>query len=64
MLLPGIAGSLAAVTISDQFVPNIKFELRFWLLTVLMLMLSLAVKSLTREAGTKTSGSVSTARGD
>ncbi len=45
MLLPGIAASLVALTISDQFVPNVKYELRFWLMTILMLMLSFAARA-------------------
>ena len=43
-LLPGIAASLAALTVSDQFVPNVKYELRYWLLTFLMLMVAFAVR--------------------
>ena len=42
MLLPGVSASLAALTISDQFVPNVKYELRFWLMTFLMIMVSFA----------------------
>jgi len=45
MLLPGIAASLAALTISDQFVPNVSYELRFWLTTILMLMLSFSTRA-------------------
>lgn len=45
MLLPGIAASLTALTVSDQFVPNISYELRFWLMTILMLMLSFALRA-------------------
>jgi hypothetical protein len=45
MLLPGITGAYAALTVSDQFIPNVRYELRYWLLTFLMLMVVFAAKS-------------------
>ena len=45
MLLPGVSGAIAALTISDQFIPNVKYEPRFWLATMLMLMLSFLAAS-------------------
>jgi hypothetical protein len=40
-LLPAVAGSLIAITVGDLFVQYPKLEVRFWLLTVLMSMLSM-----------------------
>jgi O-antigen ligase len=40
-LLPAVAGSLIAITVGDLFVQYPKLEVRFWLLTVLMSLLSM-----------------------
>ena len=41
-ILPAIAGGLLAITVGDMFVQYPKLEVRFWLLTILMSMLSMA----------------------
>jgi len=40
--LPAVAGGLIAIMVGDLFVQYPKLEIRFWLLTLLMLMLSMA----------------------
>lgn len=62
-LLPGIAASLAALTVSDQFVPNVKYELRYWLLTFLMLMLAFAVRQRVESRAVDSNAEVFSARG-
>jgi len=42
-LLPAVAGGLIAITVGDLFVQYPKLEIRFWLFTVLMSMLSTSV---------------------
>lgn len=49
-LLPAVAGSLIAITVGDLFVQYPKLEVRFWLLTVLMSMLSIVSTSRARAA--------------
>lgn len=56
MLLPGITGAYVALTVSDQFIPNVRYELRYWLLTFLMLMVVLAAKSRSAAAAGATPG--------
>jgi hypothetical protein len=41
-LLPAVAGGLIAIIVGDLFVQYPKLEIRFWLLTILMSMLSMA----------------------
>jgi hypothetical protein len=41
-ILPAVAGSLIAITVGDLFVQYPKLEVRFWLLTVVMSMVSMA----------------------
>lgn len=45
-VLPGIAAVMAAITIGDQFVSYMKFEIRFWFVAVLMAMLALEAQRL------------------
>jgi NADH:ubiquinone oxidoreductase subunit 2 (subunit N) len=42
LMLPAVAGSLVAITVGDLFVQYPKLEVRFWLLTIVMAMLSMA----------------------
>lgn len=41
-LLPAVAASFGALTVADMFVPYVRYEIRFWLISILMVMLSLA----------------------
>jgi len=41
-ILPAVAGGLLAITVGDMFVQYPKLEVRFWLLTIVMSMLSMA----------------------
>jgi hypothetical protein len=41
-ILPAVAGSLIAITVGDLFVQYPKLEVRFWLLTIVMSMVSMA----------------------
>ncbi len=49
-LLPAVAGSLLAVVVGDLFVQYPKLEVRFWLLTLVMTMLSMAAARRTHAA--------------
>jgi len=40
-ILPAVAGGLIAITVGDLFVQYPKLEIRFWLLTIIMCMLSM-----------------------
>jgi O-Antigen ligase len=42
-VLPAVAGGLIAIIVGDMFVQYPKLEIRFWLLTILMSMLSMTV---------------------
>jgi len=44
MLLPGLAAALASMTLADMFVPYMKYEIRFWLMTMLMVSIDLAIR--------------------
>jgi hypothetical protein len=44
-LLPGIGACLGAQFVADQFVPYVRFEVRFWLLTFLMIMLNMTIRA-------------------
>lgn len=41
-LLPAMAACFAAMTVADLFVPYIRYEVRFWLLAVLMVLVNMA----------------------
>ena len=43
-LTTGVASCLAAQFVADQFVPYVRYEVRFWMITVLMVMLNLAAR--------------------
>jgi O-antigen ligase len=45
-LLPGIGACLGAQFVADQFVPYVRFEVRFWLLTFLMIMLNMTIHAM------------------
>jgi hypothetical protein len=47
-LLPAIAGGLIAIVVGDMFVQYPKLEIRFWMLTVVMSMLSMVSARLVR----------------
>lgn len=44
-LLPGLAASLASMTVADMFVPYMRYEIRFWLLTTTMVAIDLMLRS-------------------
>jgi hypothetical protein len=43
-LTTGVFAALAAQLIADQFVPYVRYEVRFWMFTVLMVMVNLAAR--------------------
>jgi hypothetical protein len=49
-LLPAVAGSLLAIVVGDLFVQYPQLEVRFWLLTLVMTMLSVAAARRTQAA--------------
>lgn len=48
-ILPAVAGSIIAITIGDLFVQYPKLEIRFWLLTIVMCMLSMEARRQSEE---------------
>jgi O-antigen ligase len=43
-LTTGVTAALAAQLVADQFVPYVRYEVRFWMFTVLMVMVNLAAR--------------------